>query len=140
MSSEINNYQKELKLIKEKSITNVKVELSKNTRKIIYESENTKIHLVDIEKISYNKNGNECLIDNYIIESDDKCGSLYALVTVTLEDLPKGYVIQEGEFYNILSCVEGQYPITYINDYILPKNYKIDKNSCSNLNKSEPKH
>ena len=128
----IDNYTKQLKLIKEEAITNVEVKLLKGNKKIIYNTENHKKYLIDIESISYYKNGVECIIKDTLPSNDNKDCSA-DLVTVTKSNLNKGYVISEGEYYNELSCVTGMYSDTKYVDYIVPKDYKLDENSCSKM-------
>lgn len=102
--SNIDNYHKELRLIKEASITNVEVILSKGTKKLIYDTDKQKKYLIDIEKISYYKNGVECVIDTTFPSNDLDCSA--NLVTVTKSDIDEGYVISEGKYYNELSeCI-----------------------------------
>ena len=132
-ASTIDNYQQELKLIKEESITNIEVTLSDNTKKLISESDKNKIYLVNIEKISYTQNNHECIIEDIINEEDTKCSSIYTLVEVTNHNIKAGYVIQKGEYYNILSCTKGSYPIDLVIDYVLPINYEITENTCLDL-------
>ena len=127
--STIDNYSKELQLIKEEAITNIEVKLSNGIRKLVYDDGKTKKYLIDIEKISYYKNGIECIIENSFPLKEKDCSA--ELVTITKSDINKGYVILEGEYYNSLSCITGLYQnATYI-DYIVPKDYKLDENSCS---------
>ena len=85
--------------------------------------------MVDIERISYYKNGVECVIENSLPSSNEKDCSA-DLVTVTKSDLNRGYVISEGEYYNELSCVTGMYQDAKYIDYIVPKDYELDANSC----------
>lgn len=127
--STIDNYSKELQLIKEEAITNIEVKLSNGVKKLVYDDGKTKKYLIDIEKISYYKNGIECIIENSFPSKEKDCSA--KLVTITKSDINKGYVILEGEYYNSLSCITGLYQnATYI-DYIVPKDYKLDENSCS---------
>jgi len=128
---EIDKYTKELKLIKEEAITNVEVKLSLGTKKLIYNTDNHKKYLIDIERISYYKNGVECVIENSSPSNEKDCSA--NLVTITKSDLNRGYVISEGEYYNELSCVTGMYQDAKYNDYIVPKDYKLDANSCSKM-------
>lgn len=125
---EIDKYTKELKLIKEEAITNVKVKLSPGTKKLIYDTDNHKKYLVDIERISYYKNGVECVIENSLPSNEKDCSA--NLVTITKSDLNRGYVISKGEYYNELSCVTGMYQDAKYIDYIVPKDYELDANSC----------
>lgn len=128
----IDNYTKQLKLIKEEAVTNIQVKLLKGNKKIIYNTENHKKYLIDIESISYYKNGVECIIKDTLPSNNNKDCSA-DLVTVTKSNLNKGYVISEGEYYNELSCVTGMYSDTKYVDYIVPKDYKLDENSCSKM-------
>ena len=130
--TEIEKYTKELKLIKEEAITNIEVKLSPGTKKLIYDTDNHKKYLVDIERISYYKNGVECVIENSLPSSNEKDCSA-DLVTVTKSDLNRGYVISEGEYYNELSCVTGMYQDAKYIDYIVPKDYEFDANSSSKM-------
>ena len=129
--SNIEDYSEELKLIKEEAITNVEVKLSKGTKKLIYNTDKQKIYLIDIEKISYYKNGVECVIDDSLPSEDKDCSA--NLVTVTKSDINNGYVISEGEYYNKLSCITGMYRDSKYVDYIVPKDYNLDKDSCSEM-------
>jgi len=128
----IDNYTKQLKLIKEEAVTNIQVKLLKGNKRIIYNTENHKKYLIDIESISYYKNGVECIIKDTLPSNNNKDCSA-DLVTVTKSNLNKGYVISEGEYYNELSCVTGMYSDTKYVDYIVPKDYKLDENSCSKM-------
>lgn len=127
----IDNYSKGLKLIKEEAITNIEVKISKGLRKLIYNTNNHKKYLIDIEKISYYKNGVECIIDDSLPSNNIDCSA--NLVTVTKSNINKGYVISEGKYYNELSCIEGLYNESKYIDYIVPKDYKLDENSCNSL-------
>lgn len=129
--SSIDNYSKELKLIKEEAITNVYVKLSKGTRKLISDTDKQKTYLIDIDKISYYKNGVECIIEDSLPSDDKDCSANW--LTVTKSDINKGYVISEGEYYNELSCVTGMYRDSKYIDYIVSKDYELNENSCSKL-------
>lgn len=130
--SSIDKYTKELKLIKEEAITNVEVKLSKGTRKLIYTYQNNKkVYLIDIEKISYYKNGVECIIEDTLQADDKDCDA--GLVTVTKSNINKGYVISKGKYYNELSCITGMYHNTKYTDYIVPKDYELNEDSCTKL-------
>lgn len=133
-ASKIDNYSDELKLIKELAITDIKVILSKGTRKLIYDTEKQKKYLIDIEKISYFKNGVECIIEDSLPPNDIDCSA--DLVTVTKSDTNKGYVIQEGEYFNILSCITDLYSDSKVTDYYVPVNYELNENSCLKYNKN----
>ena len=87
--------------------------------------------MVDIERISYYKNGVECVIENSLPSNEKDCSA--NLVTITKSDLNRGYVISEGEYYNELSCVTGMYQDAKYIDYIVPKDYELDANSCSKM-------
>ena len=129
--STLDNYSKELRIIKEEAITNIEVELSNGVKKLVYDDGKTKKYLIDIEKISYYKNGTECIIEDSFPSKEKDCSA--ELVTITKSDINKGYVILEGEYYNSLSCITGLYQnATYV-DYIVPKDYKLDENSCSQM-------
>ena len=130
-SQNIDNYTKQLKLIKEEAITNVEVKLLNGTKKLIYDTESHKKYLINIERISYYKNGVVCVIENSLPSNEKDCSA--NLVTVTKSNLNKGYVISEGEYYNELSCVTGMYQDAKYVDYIVPKDYKLDENSCSKM-------
>ena len=79
------------------------------------------------------KNGTECIIENSFPSKEKDCSA--ELVTITKSDINKGYVILEGEYYNSLSCITGMYQnATYV-DYIVPKDYKLNENSCLELKK-----
>jgi len=129
--NKIDNYSKELRLIKEEAITNIEVKLSKGEFKLILDTDKQKYYLVDIERISYYKNGVECVIEDSFPSKEKDCSA--ELVTITKSDINKGYVILEREYYNSLSCIIGMYQdATYI-DYIVPKDYKLNENSCSEM-------
>ena len=128
--STIDNYSKELQLIKE-AITNIEVKLSNGVKKLVYDDGKTKKYLIDIEKISYYKNGVECVIENSLPSNEKDCSA--NLVTITKSDLNRGYVISEGEYYNELSCVTGMYQDAKYIDYIVPKDYELDASSCSKM-------
>ena len=129
--STLDNYSKELRIIKEEAITNIEVKLSNGVKKLVYDDGKTKKYLIDIEKISYYKNGTECIIEDSFPSKEKDCSA--ELVTITKSDINKGYVILEGEYYNSLSCITGLYQnATYV-DYIVPKDYKLDENSCSQM-------
>lgn len=129
--SKIDNYSKELRLNKEEAITNVEVKLSKGEFKLILDTDKQKYYLVDIERISYYKNGVECIIEGSFPPTEKDCSA--ELVTITKSDINKGYVILEGDYYNSLSCITGLYQNTTYIDYIVPKHYKLNENSCSEL-------
>ena len=132
LGSSIDSYTDELKLIKEEAITDVEVKLSKGIKKIVYDTEKHKKYLIDIEEISYLKNGIECIINDSLPSSKDKdCEA--ELVTVTRHDTNKGYVIQKGEYFNVLSCVVGFYSNSVVYDYYVPIDYVLDENSCSKI-------
>ena len=76
----------------------------------------------------YNKNGVECVIENSLPSNEKDCFA--NLVIVTKSDLNIGYVISEGEYYNELSCITRMYRNAKDNDYIVPKDYELDENSC----------
>ena len=133
--TEVDKYIKELKLIKEEAITNIEVKLSLGTKKLIYDTDNHKKYLIDIERISYYKNGVECVIEDSLPSSNEKDCSA-DLVTITKSDLNRGYVISEGEYYNELSCVTGMYQDAKYKDYIVPKDYELDETSCLKYNKN----
>jgi len=129
----IDNYSKELRLIKEEAITNIEVKLSKGTKKLVYDDGKTKKYLIDIEKISYYKNGLECIIEDSFPSKEKDCSA--ELVTIKKSDINKGYVILEGDYYNSISCITGMYQdATYI-DYIVPIDYELDENSCNKFKK-----
>jgi len=131
--NKIDNYSKELRLIKEEAITNIEVKLSKGEFKLILDTDKQKYYLVDIERISYYKNGVECVIEDSFPSKEKDCSA--ELVTITKSDINKGYVILEGDYYNSLSCITGLYQdATYV-DYIVPKDYKLNENSCKELKK-----
>ena len=130
-SSSIENYSDELKLIKEEAITNIEVKTAKGVKKLVDDDGKTKKYLEDIEKISYFKNGVECIIEDSFPSNDIDCGA--ELVTVTKHDTNKGYVIQEGEYFNVLSCMTGVYSDLKVIDYYVPVDYKLNENSCSEL-------
>jgi len=121
----------ELKLIKEEAITNIEVKTAKGVKKLVDDEGKTKKYLVDIEKISYFKNGVECIIEDSFPSNDIDCSA--ELVTVTKHDTNKGYVIQEGEYFNVLSCMTGVYSDLKVIDYYVPVDYKLNENSCSEL-------
>lgn len=128
---DIDKYTKELKLLKEEAITNVEVKLSPGTKKLIYDIDNHKKYLIDIERISYYKNGVECVIENSLPLNNKDCSA--NLVAVKKSDLNKGYVISEGDYYNELSCVTDVYYGAKYKDYIVPKDFELDENSCSKI-------
>lgn len=130
-SSIIENYSDELKLIKEEAITNIEVKTAKGVKKLVDDEGKTKKYLVDIEKISYFKNGVECIIEDSFPSDDKDCSA--ELVTVVEHDTNKGYVIQEGEYFNVLSCMTGMYSDLKVIDYYVPVDYKLNENSCSEL-------
>lgn len=128
---DIDNYSKELRLIKEEAIKDINVKLSKGVKRLIYDTEKHKKYLVDIDRISYYKNGIECIIEDEIPSNDMDCSA--NLVEVVKSDMNKGYVISMGEYFNQLSCVTGMYSDTKYVDYIVPKDYELDDGSCSKM-------
>lgn len=128
----IEKYAAELKLIKEDAITNVEVSLSKGVFKIIKNEDFQQIYLVDIDRISYLKNGIECIIDKEI-PLDETCHA--NLTDVYKMDLNKGYIIYKGTYYNKLSCITGKYIDSKSIDYIVPLDYKLNADSCEILRK-----
>ena len=126
-NSSIENYSKELKLIKEEAITNIYVKISKGIRRLIFETDKKQIYLIDIDKISYYKNGVECIIEDSFPKEEKDCSA--NLVSITKSNINKGYVISVGEYYNQLSCVTGMYQDTKYVDYIVPKDYELNENS-----------
>ena len=130
-ASNIEKYSDELKLIKEEAITNVEVKISKGVKKIVADEGKTQKYLIDIAKISYLKNGVECIIEDSFPSNDKDCSA--ELVTVTKHDTNNDYIIQEGEYFNVLSCISGLYSDLKVIDYYVPIDYKLNENSCSEL-------
>ena len=125
----IDEHKDKLKIIKEDSITDLKVIKSNNLKKLIYETDNYKMYFIDIDEISYTKNGKRCSINGIV---EEQCG-LGDYITILKQDISKGYIIQKGEHFNILSCIKGYYTDQIITDYYIPSDYKLDENSCSKL-------
>lgn len=130
-SSNIEEYSDELKLIKEEAITNIEVKLSKGVKKLVDDDGKTQKYLIDIDRISYFKNGVECIIEDSFPSDDKDCSA--ELVTVTKHDTNNGYVIQEGDYFNVLSCTTGMYSDLKVIDYYVPVDYELNENSCSEL-------
>ena len=130
-SSNIEEYSDELKLIKEEAITNIEVKLSKGVKKLVDDDGKTQKYLIDIDMISYFKNGVECIIEDSFPSDDKDCSA--ELVTVTKHDTNNGYVIQEGDYFNVLSCTTGMYSDLKVIDYYVPVDYELNENSCSEL-------
>lgn len=127
----IDEYSLDLGLIKEEAITDIQVELSKGVRRLVYDTDKHKKYLIDIDRISYYKNGIECIIEDSLPSNEEDCSA--ELVEVVKSDMNKGYVIAEGKYYNELSCITGMYHEMIVVDYIVPKDYVLDWDSCSKI-------
>ena len=124
----LDKYMDKFKLRREKYITDILVkDNSLSNKELVLKTPYSNIYYYNIESIIVKVGDIEYELKDYLNNKD-----LYIDLNYTFKNKEKfhsiknNYSVSLGEYFNSLNCLD--------NIYLLPKNYKINNNTCNYLN------
>lgn len=120
-----------LNLVKKKIITDVILKGKSEQKNLLFENEYSKVFLYGYTNLLIEKDGELYDLEKELENKEIDISIIHHLTTLELLDVKNGYTIENGTYFNILTC-GGTYS-QYNEFYILDSNWTITRNSCDTL-------